>query len=107
MVWQRTEKYLNSIQNHPPGANGIDRMTQADEESFQVIFSRLCDLAAVKLNMIDDQFFLLFQSVQVKTKRGNVLCQFFGIFLKRHKDARFIILDGPIDKKFHCEERLT
>src|SRR6185503_19107373 len=53
LVWQRPEKHFNGIQYNPPGTNGIDGITQADEQSLQVVFPRLCDLTALDLDIID------------------------------------------------------
>ena len=63
MVRQRGEKHIDGIQRYTLGADGVDRMTKTDEQPFQVVFSRLFDLAALDLDMIDYQFLVFYQIV--------------------------------------------
>src|SRR5687767_12463 len=53
MVWQRSKEHLDGIQDDALGTNAVDCMPKTNEESLQVVFSRLCDLTAFDLNVID------------------------------------------------------
>ena len=57
------------------------------------------------MHIVDSQFLLLDEFSQVKTKRLNVLAQFFRRLLERYEHTRFVIFHRAADEKLHGEQR--
>ena len=89
-VRQAAEQRLDRVQHDPLRPDGVDRVTQADEQSFEVVLAGLLDLAPLDAHEVHDELLLLDQLVEVEAERANVLRQFFGGFLEGHEHARLV-----------------
>lgn len=84
-------------------ANRIDGQTDADEQAFQVVFAGLFDFATFDVDMVDQEPPRIFQAFNVETQRGDILGEFLGILFEGEEDPRLVILQRPMDEKFHGE----
>ena len=89
VVGQAGEQRLKGIQHHPSGAHLVDGVIEADEQTVEIIFAGLLDLAAFDADIIDDQFAGGRKGVEVIAQRGAVAGQFLLGFLETHEDAGF------------------
>ncbi len=55
LVGKGPKKDFDRIQDNPLRADGINGMSQADEQPFQVVFPGFLDLGAFHPHVIDDQ----------------------------------------------------
>ena len=106
-IAKAAEQGLDGVQHDPFGTDGVDGVAQANEQPFQVVFARLLDLAAFDPHVVQGDFLLFDQGVQVESQRADVLRQFGGGFLERHEDARLVELRGSPDQEFHRQQGLS
>ena len=106
-VGQVTKERFDGIEYHSLGTDGVDRVAEADEETFQIVFAGLFDLAALDGNGINHEFLAPDQVLEVKSERLDVPDQLLFALLERHKDARLIVQKGTIHQKLHSQHRLA
>ena len=75
VVGQAGEQRLERVQHHALGADGVDRVTEPDEQSFQVVLAGLLDLAALDVDIVQHDFPALGQTFQVESERSDVFGQ--------------------------------
>ena len=52
VIWQPGEERLNRIEHHAFRADGLDGVPQPDEQTFEIVLTRLFDLAALDMDII-------------------------------------------------------
>ena len=77
------------------------------EESFEVVFSRLLDLAPLDIDVIDRDFLLIAELFQIEPEGFDVLCQLLGGLFEGHEDARLVVVLRAVDEELHGKERLA
>ena len=100
------EEDLQGIEDHAFCFHGIDGMTQADEEAFQVVFPGFLDLGAFYVDVIEGELLFFREPVKVKTQRGDVRCKLLCCLLEGHEDARFIVYGRTFDEKLEGDQGL-
>ena len=85
----------------------IDGIAEPDEESFQVVLASLLDLAALDVHVIDGEFAVLLQLLEIVAKRGDVLGEVFLGLLEGHEYAGFAVVEDAVDEELHPENRLA
>ncbi len=106
-IRQAGKENLDRVDDDALGPDGVNRMSEADEESFQIVFAGLLDLAALDMDMVDEDLLGSGKAVQVKAEGGHILGQFLGRFLKGDKYAGLIEVFRPAHKELHAEQRLS
>ena len=86
-VGQAAEERLDGVEHDALGADRVDGVAQADEQAFEVVLAGLLDLAALDVDVIDQQLLLLGQVLQVEAEGADVLGQLLGGLLEGHEDA--------------------
>ena len=56
---------------------------------FEIVFAGLLDLAAIDVDVVDDELLLRDERVEVVAQRTHVLCEFVRVFLEREQHAGF------------------
>lgn len=107
MIGQPGEERLDGIEHHTFGSDGIDGVAEADEQPLQIILAGLLDLAALNVDMLEHEFFLGDELVQVEAERADIGGEFRGVFLEHHEHARFVKLRRPTHQKLQGEHRLA
>ena len=107
MIGQPGEERLDGVEHHAFGTDGIDGEAEADEQPLQIILAGLLDLAALNADMLEHEFFLGDELVQVEAERADVGGEFRGVFFEHHEHARLAELRGPPHQKLHREHRLA
>ena len=75
-------------------------MIEADEQALEVVLAGLLDLAAVDVDVVDDQLLLRDQRRQVEAERGHVLGELVGVLLEAHQHAGFVVdAAAPLTRK--------
>src|SRR5262245_24173292 len=82
-------------------------MAEANEQAFEVVLAGFLNLAALDVDVIDQQFFLRFELVEVEAEGANVLRQFLAGLLEGHEHAGLAELRGPADEKLHRQQCLS
>ena len=80
---------------------------QPYEESFQVVIAGFVNLAALDANVINRQFLLIHQFIEIETKRTDILREFCGSFFEGHEDTRLVVLNGAANQELHGEQGLA
>ena len=106
-IGKAAKEGFEGIEHDPPGADGVDGVPDANEESFQVVFARLLDFAPLDVHVVKIELFAGHQSVQVEPEGGEVYYQLLGLLFKRQVDARLVILGGAAHQKLHGEQGLA
>ena len=57
-VRQAREQALDGVEHHALGADGVDGVAQADEQSLEVVLPRLLDLGALDVHEVDEELLL-------------------------------------------------
>ena len=107
LVGQAGEQYFQRVQHHALGTDGINRVTQPDEQPFQIILAALLDFAALDVDVINDDFFAPDQARQIKSERRDVGRQLLFRLLESHEHARLAELHRAAHEKFRREQRLA
>jgi hypothetical protein len=68
VIRQAGEQSLERIQNDSFCANGVDGVTQADKEPFEIVCAGLLDLAPLDMDVINAEFFLLDEFIEIKAQ---------------------------------------
>ena len=106
-IGQVSEERPDSIQRDALGPDGVNGFSEADEQSFQIVFAGFLKITGLAVHKIQHDLFARNQVLQVETERGEVLGQVFGGLFKSHKDARLVELPCAAHEKLHGEERLA
>ena len=106
-IGQGGKKRFDGIERHAFGADRVDGMPQPDEDPFQVEFTCLRDLAALEMDVVQDQLLAPDQARQIKSDRGHIVGQFLGVLFERHKDTRLVEVRGAAHQKLHGQQCLA
>ena len=82
-------------------------MSKPYEQTFQVIFTRLLDLAWLNMNVIDEKLFLVDKALEIPAQRYDIIHQFLSALLKGNKHPWFFILLRSAHQKLHGKQGLT
>jgi hypothetical protein len=104
---QSGEQRLDGVEHDTPGADRVDGMAEADEETFEIVVAGLLDLAAFDAHVIEHDLFLSLQQLEVEAERAQVLCQLGRAFLEHHEDAGLAELDRAAHQELGGEHRLA
>src|SRR4029450_12286728 len=105
-IGEPSEEGLNGIQEHTLGANRINGVAEPHKQPLKVILTRFLDLAGVKVDVIESQFFFGHELWQVKSEGGDVGDQVINTLFKSDADARLPQL-RPAYEEFHAEQGLA
>ena len=106
-IGQAGEQRFERVQHHAFGADGFDRVIEANEQAFQVILAGLLDFTALDLDAIEYNLLAPDQARQVKAERRNVRFQLRLRLLERHQDPRLAELCRAAHEEFRGQQRLT
>ena len=76
------EKSFDRVEHDALRLDGIDRVTEPDEEPFEIVFARLLEFAAIHVNVIEHQLLAGDERLQIEAKRRHVFGQLLGSFLQ-------------------------
>jgi hypothetical protein len=107
LVGEAAEEGLERVEHHALGAHRVDRHPQPQEQAFEVVFAGLVDLRRLDVNVVDRDFVVGDQLVEVEAERAHVLREILLGFLERHEDAGFAELLGAAQQEFHGEQRFA
>nr|QMS47978.1 hypothetical protein WG33_0177 [uncultured bacterium] len=106
-VGKRGKKRIKGVDENALGANGVDCRAEPQEQAFEIVFSGFLDFAALEMDIVDDEFLLPRQRIEVHAERGDVTRQFMRHFLEGDQDARLAELDCAAQQKLDAEESLA
>jgi hypothetical protein len=107
LIGQAGEKSFDRVEHDALRLDGINRVTEPDEEPFEIVFARLLEFAAIHVNVIQQQLLAGDERLQIEAQRRHVFGQFLARFFKRHEDARLAVLGGAAHEKFHRQQGLA
>ena len=107
LVGEAGEEYLERVEEDALGADGVDGVGEADEETVQVVVARLLDLRAVEEDVVDDELLLLDESRQVEAERRHVGRQLVPPLLEGEDGARLAVLGRATDEELEPEDGLA
>ena len=107
LVGQAGEQRFQRVQHHAFGADGINRVTEPDEQPFQVILAGLLDFTALDVNVIEQNFFAPDQARQIKSEQRDVALQLGFRLLEGHENARLAELHRSAHEEFRGQQRLA
>ena len=107
MVGERREQRFDGIQDDAPGADRVDRVAQANEQSFEVVFAGFLDLAAFDADEIELELLVGNEVVQIEAERPYVLGQFLVGLFEAHEHARLAVLHRSADQALHGQQGLA
>jgi hypothetical protein len=103
-VVETTEQGLDGIQHDAPGADLPDRVIETHEEALEIVFAGFLDLAAVDVDVIDEELFLLAELVEVVSQRAHVGGELLRVLLEREQHAGLAVAQRAFDEKADAEE---
>ena len=106
-VGQAGKQRFERVQHHALGADGINRVIEADEQSFQVILAGLMNFTAFDVDVFEENFFAPHQARQIKSERRDVGLQLGARLLEGHEHARLAELRCAAREEFRGEQRLA
>jgi len=106
-VGQGAEQRLDGVEDHPFGADAVDRVLQAHEESFEIVLAGLLNLASLHAHVVDRELLVFLELVQIEPQRPDVGGELLGSLLECHEDSRLVVLGDAADQELHAEEGLA
>ena len=106
-VLETAKQGLDGVEHDALGADLPDRVVEPHEQSFEIVFAGFLDLAAIHVDVVDDQLLLRDQRVEVITERPHVLRELIGVLLERHEHAGLGELLGAVHEKADSEQCLA
>src|ERR1700716_4172943 len=85
------------------GADGIDGVLEAYEQSFEIVLAGFLNLAGFDVHIIEGKFFAAHQSAEVESQGLHVAAHLVGGFFKSHQHAGFVEFRGAANKEFHSK----
>ena len=107
VIWQPGEERLDRVEHHALGADGIDGVPEPDEEAFKIVLARLLDLAALDVDVVEQDLFLRGKLLQIEAERADVGRQLRRVLLEHHEHARLAELRRPAHEELHGEHGLA
>jgi hypothetical protein len=107
LVFQAAEERLDGVHNNALGADRVDGKSEADEQTFEIVFAGLGDLRAVELDVVDGKLFLGDQLLDVVVERTDILDEVFGLLFEGKEGARLVVFDRAVVKEGHAEQGLA
>ena len=74
---------------------------------FEVVFAGFLDLAAIDVDVVDEQLFLRDQLVEVVAQRAHVLRKLGGVFLERQQHAGLAVMLRAVHEEADAEQCLA
>src|SRR5436190_7111986 len=105
-VCQAGEQRLDGVQDDALCADGVDRVSQANEQAVEVVRARLLYLARLHAHVFDPQLLALGELARIETERREVEREIVDALLERHEDAGFLVALRAVDEELHRENRL-
>jgi hypothetical protein len=84
-----------------------DGVAEAEKQSFEIVLAGFFYFRALDEDVIDDEFVVGNQLLQIEAERRDVGGQFFARFFERHEHAGFVVESRAADEKLHGEEGLA
>src|ERR1700674_4340554 len=106
-VWHLAEERFNGVQDDSPCPNLLDSVGNSDEEAIEIILPGFRNLAPRDVHVVQEQFLIGHQAIQVETQRSGVLGQVRDRFLERHEHAGFVVLCGAPNQELQSEQCLS
>ena len=107
VIWQPGEECLDRVEHYALRTDGIDCVPKPDEEPLKIVLARFLDLAALDMDVIEQDHFLSCKLLQIEAERANVRREFRRVFLEHHEHARLAKLRCPAHEELHGEHRLA
>ena len=95
------------VEHDALGADLLDGVFEPHEQAFEVVFAGLLDLAAIDVDVVDEQLLLVDELVEVVAERAHVLRELLGVLLEGHQHAGFAELGAPFTRKRDAQQRLA
>ena len=96
MIRQSGEQRLERIEHDALGADRVDRVLEPDEQSFQIVFAGLLDLAALDVDVSRATIFFCAASLSRSKPSERTFCgQLLGVLLEHHEHARLAEAIAP------------
>src|SRR4030095_10770309 len=106
-VVQAAKEGLDRVQHNTLGTDRINGVAQADEEPFEIVLAGLLDLAGLDIDVIDQEFVLADQLLQVDAEGADVPGQVTGRLLKGHEDTVLTELGHAANEELRREQSLS
>ena len=106
-VLEAAEQGFDGVEHHALGADLLDGVFEAHEQAFEIVFTGLLDLAAIDVDVVDDEFLLRDKRVEVVAQRAHVLREFLGVFLEGHEHAGLGELLRAVHEKADAQQGLA
>lgn len=106
-VLETAEQRLDGVEHNALGANGVDGVTQTDEQAFEIVLAGFFYFAAVYVHVVDDHQLLVDERLKVEIQRADVFHQVLRAFFKAHEHTGLAVLQRAVYQKAHGEQRLA
>ena len=106
-VLEAAKQGFDGVEHHALGADLLDGVFEAHEQALEIVFAGFLDLAAIDVDVVDDELLLRDQRVEVIAERAHVLREFRGVFLEGHENARLRVLLRAVHEKADAQKRLA
>ena len=90
-VLEAAKQGFDGVEHHAFGADLLDGVLEPHEQALEIVFAGFLDLAAVDMDVVDQQLLLLDQLVEVVAQRAHVLRELVGVFFEGQQHAGFAV----------------
>ena len=101
---QSGKERFDGVEDDPLGADGVDRVPQADEQTVQVVLAGLLDLVGLDPDVVQRELLARRERARVEPERREIQRQIFDRFLERQEHAGFAVLARPIASRIPSRE---
>ena len=92
MVGNVAEQGFNRVQRHALGADGVDGVTNANEQAFQVVAAGFHQLGRIYADEVQRQLALALHGIEVIANGAHIGRQLLGRLFKQDDGARLVVL---------------
>ena len=82
-VLEAAKQGFDGVEHHALGADLLDGVFEPHEQALEIVFAGFLDLAAIDVDVVDDELLLRDQRVEVVAERAHVLREFRRRFPRR------------------------
>ena len=93
VVLQAGKQRLDRVEDDALGADGSNRVVEADEQPFEIVLAGFLDLAAFDAHVVDRELPRRDQLRQVEAERRDVAGDLLVVLLERHEHAGLVEME--------------
>ena len=107
MPVQTCKKGIQRIKDYPFGIRLVNGLLKSYKQTINFVGANFFADIRSNFQMLQINTFVRYESIDIVTKRRNIVQQLICFFLKRHENTWLIVHFNSVDDVLHCHECFT